>query len=413
MAQEAQEAATRAQKLQGKGDYLGAAKAYDEVLKIVGDVAEVYLNKGVVLSAAQRQSEAEQCFDKAIELKDGLAQAHLNRANIYKVTGRQKEACEGYKRAFELDNKLQTALFGLAHVYNELNDFEQALKYADDSIKMAGDKIHRPSHNERLFALIKLDRSSEAVKDVDLLTKDVKDWDKEPKSARKLYAMVLSQAAIEKTNDGDNADALPFHKKASEADPSFKNLFNYAISLIQNDKQDDALVTLEQAKKADPDGNWKTEAAIGTIQMQKQKYKEAAAAFIAASRYPDAKTDETVNFNAGVALMNIGKEAEAIEYLEAAVSANPENWTANALLGTIYIGLERYQEAQNALEIAVSLPGGKQDTSVNYNLGYARLMLDNSKYALESFKKVNKIIYIYNKIIKFYKKNNIILNIYI
>lgn len=369
--------------LQSEGKYGEAAEAYDRVLEQAA-VAEVYLNKGVVLSAAGRDSEALQCFDKAIELKPELSGAHFNRANIYKASMQNSKAAEGYKEALKLDPKVHGGWFGLAHVLNELEDFEGALEAADKAIELAP-AVHVPSHNERVFSLLKLNRGSEAIKDIDIITEQTP-IEKIDLRARKLYAIVLSTAAIERTAAGEHTEALPFHARASQADPNFQNLFNYAISLLQIDAHDKALHALQQAKSCDAN-NWKVHAAIGTIYMQKQNYNEAALAFGEAAKFPETKEDETVNFNLGVALMNIGNEAEAKEPLQRVTKQNRNNWTAQALLGTIYIGEEDFRMAENVLTVAAGLPGGSSDASVLYNLGYAQLMNNNSDAALDSFQK--------------------------
>ena len=66
---QAQEWATKAQTLQQQGPFAEAAEAYGKVIEFAPNVAEVHLNRGVVLSAAGRDSEALGCFERAIELK--------------------------------------------------------------------------------------------------------------------------------------------------------------------------------------------------------------------------------------------------------------------------------------------------------------------------------------------------------
>ena len=380
----AQEWASKAQALQTQGKYAEAAAAYDKVLEVAPNIAEVHLNKGVVLSAAQRDSEALKCFDRAIELKPELAGAHCNRANILKSSGQAKEAAVSYRAAVKCDPQLQAAWFGLAHVLNEQDLFAEALEAADKAIETAK-KVHPPSHNERIFALLKLSRGSEALRDVDVLTTGTP-VEQIDGRARKLYALVLSQAAIDLTMAGKHADALGYHERAANADPSYQNLFNFAISQIQNEKQQEAIATLKKARAADAN-NWKVHTALGTIYMQMQDYKSAVEAFQAAAKFPETREDETVNFNLGVALMNLGNEADAREPLERATRANRDNWTAQALLGAIYIGQNNYKAAETVLQVAVNVASGSADPSVWYNLGYAQLMNNKSDAALASFRR--------------------------
>ena len=155
---------------------------------------------------------------------------------------------------------------------------------------------------------------------------------------------------------------------------------------MQNENLDGALVQLQKAKAIDS-SNWKVHAAIGTICQQKKDFAGAAEAFGKAVTFTDVKDDYAVNYNLGIALMTLGNEKDAREPLERAVKVNRDNWTAQALLGTIYIGQKDYRKAEAVLRIASELPLGDHDSSVWYNLGYAKLMLNNGTDALQAFNK--------------------------
>jgi len=201
---------------------------------------------------------------------------------------------------------------------------------------------------------------------------------------------VWAQTAVSRTEAGDHVGAMTYHAKAAVADPTFQNTFNYAISLIQNEKQDEALVQLKKAKAIDA-SSWKVHAAIGTICMQKKDFAGAAEAFGKAVTFPEVKDDYAINYNLGIALMTLGSEKDAREPLERAAKQNRDNWTAQALLGTIYIGQNEFKKAEAVLQIASNLPGGDKDSSVWYNLGYSKLMSNNGPDALESFKKAAEL----------------------
>ena len=384
-----QEWAAKAQELQSAGKYAEAAAAYDKVLQFAPNIAEVHLNKGVVLSAASRDSEALQAFDKAIELKPTLAGAHCNRGNIMKSSGRPKDAMTSYQEAVKLDPSMQTAWFGLAHVLNEQDMFEKAIEAANKSIELNKPKVHAPSHNERVFSLLKLNRGGDALGDIDALC-SVTPMEAQDAKARKLYSLVWAQTAVARADAGKPAEAMEFYGKAAGADPTFQNTFNFAISLIQSDKQDDALVQLKKAKALDA-SNWKVHGAIGTICMQKKDFAGAAEAFGKAVTFPEVKEDYAINYNLGIALMTLGNEKDAREPLERAAKQNRDNWTAQALLGTIYIGQGDFKKAEAALRLASTLPGGDTDSSVWYNLGYAQLMSNNGPEALTAFNKAVEI----------------------
>jgi len=77
---------------------------------------------------------------------------------------------KSYEEAVKLEPTMQTAWFGLSHVLNEQDLYEKALQAAAKSIELYKPKVHAPSHNERVFALLKLGRGADALPDIDALT---------------------------------------------------------------------------------------------------------------------------------------------------------------------------------------------------------------------------------------------------
>lgn len=386
-----QDLATSAAKLSAAGKHLEAAGKYDDILKLNDGIAEVHLNKGVSLNAAGKPEEALAAFLRASELKPELASALVNAGNVYKNMGEMDKAEQAFRDAVDRDGTLLQAWSNLVHILNQTGKFTQAHETAAEAISAAGDQTVPSLHNERIFAFFNLNRPEDSVDDVEAILKATP-MDSQPQQQRELYSLVLSQVGSRLLQQSKPEEALEYLERGAEGDSTNAgNLFPYGMCLVQLERDDEAVPILQKALDLDK-ANWRIAIALGTLQMRKQEWGEAAALFEQGMKAKEAAEDPYVNFNYAVCLMNLGRDADARQPLELVVSAEPENGVALALLGTLCINDEDYQGAIEVLERASGLqPEDTKDSSVNYNLGYARLMVDQPAAALEAFEAAAKI----------------------
>jgi len=385
-----QDIATKAAELSAAGKHAEAAAKYDEILKMNDGIAEVHLNKGVSLNAAGKPEEALSAFLRAIELKPELASAYVNAGNVYKNLGKLDKAEQSFRDALDRDGNMLQAWSNLVHILNQAGKFTQASEAAAEAITAMGGKVVPSLHNERIFAFFNLNRPEDSVDDVEAIL-SATPMEKLPQQQRELYALVLSQVGSRLLQQGKPQDALEYLERGAEGDSSSGNLFPYGMCLVQLERNEEAVPILQKA--LDLDGaNWRIAIALGTLHMRKQAWQEAADLFEQGMKAREAAQDPYVNFNYAVCLMNLGRDSEAREPLELVVSMEPDNAVALALLGTLCINDEDYEGAIQALERAATLQGeDTKDGSVNYNLGYARLMADKPVEALEAFELAAKI----------------------
>jgi len=372
------------------GQHVEAASKYDEILAMNDEIAEVHLNKGVSLSNAGNKDGALSAFKRAVELKPELIAAYTNMGNIYKNKGNHQDAIEAFRKATKMDPSMTSNWGKLAHEYSEVGDFNMALSAATDGIEAnKSGNPHVTTHNERIFAHFKMENPHLAVDDVEAII-SVTPMNELEDGQKQLYCMVLAQGGSKFMEDGDLSKAEYFLEMACENDPSAENLLVYGVCLIQLEKDEEALQVLENAKHLDP-SMWKVLVAMGTIHIKNQNFDEAATLFQAAMEFPAPKKDSNVNFNYAIVLMNLGRDLEAKGPLELVVKAEPDNWVALSLLGTIYLLEEEFAKAAAVFEKASKIPGADADSSLFYNLGYSKLMQNKPDDALKAFERAIEI----------------------
>ena len=116
------------------GDYDGALECLDRALKLPGDDANAYSDRGVVFQNLHRYEDALSDFNKAIALKPNFADACDNRSNLYLATGRFQLAVDDCDRAAALEpenprpyNNRGLALAGLRRYEEAIRDYGRAL----------------------------------------------------------------------------------------------------------------------------------------------------------------------------------------------------------------------------------------------------------------------------------------------
>jgi tetratricopeptide (TPR) repeat protein len=376
--------AQEASDLSAAGKHREAAAKYDAILKLNDSIAEVHINKGVALSQAGEARGALGAFQRAGELKPTLSNAHSNAGNMLRELGEHREAAKAYRAALKLDPSQAPWWTSLCNSLNACDKSDEASVAATEGLAAIRPKHFAALHNERIFAFFKLGRPDEAVDDVEAIL-EATPFAKLSDAQRQLYAMILSQTGGRLLGRGEAKQALPLLERACEGDASADNLFPYGVALLQLGREEEGRDVLQRSADKDPD-NWRVHVALGTALMRQQKFPDACKAFERALRHAEPKADPVVNFNYAVALMNAGgRDHEARAPLELVVAAEPDNHVALGLLGALLIASKDWKHAAEMLQRAAETKAGKDDATVHYNLGYARLMADQPEPALESF----------------------------
>lgn|SRR5262245_12805854 len=145
--------------------YPEALAAYDRILALEPNAAEIHNNRGLVLARLGRHAEALNSYDRAIALNPAFANAHSNRGNALHELSRHGEALAAYERALALAPDLAESWLGRGNALSALKRFKEALPAFERAVAL------RPSFPEawlgRGNALCDLKRHDEALAALD------------------------------------------------------------------------------------------------------------------------------------------------------------------------------------------------------------------------------------------------------
>lgn len=146
--------------------------------------------------------------------------------------------------------------------------------------------------------------------------------------------------------------------------------FNRAVALQQQNHWPEAAAAWRAFLQLDPQ-HAGAHANLGAVLARLGEYEAAVKSYEQALRLNPQLTP--VLFNLGVAHYRAGQYAEAAETLKRFLSAQPDSWQAQQLRGLALVELGRDEEAVPLLE--ASLDHNAQDVSLLFGLGLAYLRL--------------------------------------
>jgi tetratricopeptide (TPR) repeat protein len=125
---------------------------------------------------------------------------------------------------------------------------------------------------------------------------------------------------------------------------------------------------------------------LGDALYHMGRFAEACEAYAHAIPSTEAAAAPRSYFGYAVSLVNTGRNAEAARVLERLVEATPKDVESLTLLAQMYLEERDWLKARDMLELVVQLAGASADSSLLYNLGFARLQSDLPEPALAAFK---------------------------
>lgn len=179
--------------------------------------------------------------------------------------------------------------------------------------------------------------------------------------------------AFKKGNDefqkGNFSEAEKAYREAISLEPKEPiYLYNLAITLIRQNKDDDALIYLQKMLEVQPN-SYSANKAMAEIYSRKSNYEEAGKYYKKAVEI--SPNDPDAFYNLGACLKNTGDYKGAMSAFEKATELKPDFADAYYELSTMYINQNMKEKAILALEKFVSL--AKED---HPNLPIAKQMLD-------------------------------------
>ena len=150
----------KAVQMQRSGEFVEAAKIYDEILAIDPDNAQAkflqgilahkadhFLTMGICNAGLFNYDKAIELFNQSIALRPDVAQAHMELGKVLHMTGESRSAIDSSRRALELDPSLSEAHLVLSIALLSLGDYAEGWKEYEWRHKW-----ERINHIERAFS---------------------------------------------------------------------------------------------------------------------------------------------------------------------------------------------------------------------------------------------------------------------
>ncbi len=123
----------------GEQEFNAALDAYDRIIMLDPNIAQVYNNRGITLEKVGRHGDALDSYERAIALAPDFADAHVNRGRALRRHKRHDEAIAAYDQALALDPGLAHAWLGRGNVLSDLKRDEDALAAYDKALGLKSD----------------------------------------------------------------------------------------------------------------------------------------------------------------------------------------------------------------------------------------------------------------------------------
>lgn len=309
-----------------------AAAAYAEVIKLRPDIAEVYVNLGLVRHQQKRFEEAVTALEKGLSLKPSLAGGRLFLGISYYSLNRLEPALRELEQAAALAPNDPRAVMWFGVALMAAGKTVEAAKQLDQAASLAPRDVDILYHRGRAHLRLSQESYREMFK-VD------------PKSAR--VHQVLAQSYEEA---GRDAEAIAEYGLTIKLAPEMPGVNEALGGLYWKNKQmDEAETAFEQELKIDSRSTLAM-YKLGSLRVERGKPEQGMPLLEAAVRQnPD---DLEAYYYLGKAQGQLGQHELAIANLRKLIEGDP----SNSLVESAYYQLSRiYQKTGRPAEAKAAL----------------------------------------------------------
>ena len=318
----------------------------------------------------ERYEEALEYFLKLEKLNDADDWLYQKIGICYKNLDKKEEALKYYLKAVELDEEDTYSISDIAWLYNFLGKYEEGLKYLERLEEFGQDDAW--TNGEFGYCLSRLERHEEAIKKLNHAL-EVEDEEKDIAHIHSLLGWSYRQLE-------DYDKALEHYIQSKEGRDSA--WINDEIGYCYKKKSDlkKALEFYLLAEKYDKN-DLERVSEIAWVYSILGEYKESLKYTERAVKL--GRNDAWINIQYGACLANSNRFQEAIEKLEYALSLDEEKDLAFAYsqLGWCYRLLGDYEKALGYL--IQSQEEGRNDAWINFEIAICYENLDDYEKALE------------------------------
>ncbi len=302
-----------------------------EALRLDPDYADAEVLLGLLATARSQFSEAERRFKRAVSLEPRNYRARGYLGSTYLQQKRYDEAAREYRHVLQLDPANPSANYNLGLVALIRGKPAEALSYFR--------AVHHaaPSDPGPLIGMLESElmlKMPDAAKTLSQLRELLR-----PNDPR------LFQVATLLARHAETASAIQMYQELRKNFPnSYDVAYNLALVYMQAGRYTEAAATISSAPGPD-----RAEAfdLLGTIEEKRRRPAESERAFARAAQLEPQ--NENYRFDFANALLQHGKQQEALEAFLGAVQEIPRSWRLRVGLGAAYYLAARYDEAAHIL----------------------------------------------------------------
>lgn len=325
-----------------KGDYANAEKYYKEALKYNPYYSYLHVNLGVLHSATNRKSEAEEYFKNAERFDSKNPEVHYFYGNFLVKQKRFAEALPKLQRAIELASAHINSRHTLMELYYETGDFAALRTLATETLTYFPDDVQA----KQFLQIATTGKSKIAIQEEETYRNP---------SAAKFLDLSLNYYQI-----GNYEKCISAAEEALKINPKFAEAYNNICSAYnQLKKHKEAEAACLKALELKPDfalakGN------LNAARSVKNSIEEAAEL---ATKFPTAEN----YLNLSLTYYNNGLYKECVEACKKAVALKPDMHTAYNNMCSAYTLLKEYDKAIAACEQALKIKPDFQLAKNNLN----------------------------------------------
>lgn len=359
--------------------------AFESAIALDSKLFSAHFNKGKILARMGDYEQAAGSFEKALELKadpriyEDMAHAYNKTQQFEKALDTAAKGIEANKEKFleTLHNERIFAFFKLNRPVDALEDVEAVLKEKDwDKLRKEQVGLYAAVITGKGHSLMDAGKFAEAVEFFErvnavdptasrlsahglCLAQALKFHESlpvlnkahklDPKNKMTLKALALVYTELREYGKGVKFFELLFEDESEKADVDM--MMGFAVCLMNLNRRDEAQEPLEFVYGKDK-SRWVAAGLLGAIYLVKERIEEAAQVLDDSVKHSNGKTDDTVHYNYGYALLKLSRLEEALEQFETALKKNPDNAAAKEAIEIIKAELaEREKVEQEEQEI--------------------------------------------------------------